>query len=95
MELFGGMMVMIWILFFFLSVVWFVLPFVIFSVKGKVDRSVELLESLDRRLASLEIRINGPAAAAGSQPAEPPHSPPCELPPTAAGGESPSHHRLS
>jgi hypothetical protein len=70
MELFGGLMVMVWILFFFLSVVWFVLPFVIFSMKGKMDRAVELLESLERRLTFLESRLNVPMAAADEPPRE-------------------------
>ena len=60
MELFGGLMVMMSILFFFLSVIWFVLPFVIFSMKGKVDRSLEVLESMERRLAALETRLTLP-----------------------------------
>lgn len=86
MELFGGMMVMMWILFFFLSVVWFVLPFVIFSMKGKVDRSLELLETIDRRLAALEaVTTAPPLAPDGPQTAGSPHSPPSGSPQPAAG----------
>jgi len=86
MELFGGMMVMMSILFFFLSVVWFVLPFVILSMKGKVDRAVELLESMERRLSTLEARLTVPAAAP-SEPrwAESPHTPLFESPPPGDG----------
>jgi type II secretory pathway component PulJ len=57
MEIFGGFMVMMSILGFFLTVIWFVLPFVVFGIKGKVDRTVELLESLERRLAAMESRL--------------------------------------
>jgi hypothetical protein len=41
-------------------VIWFVLPFVIFSMKGKVDRSLEVLESMERRLTALETRLTFP-----------------------------------
>ncbi len=56
MEIFGGFMVMLSILGFFLAVLWFILPFVIFAMKGKLDRALELLESADRRLTVLEAR---------------------------------------
>ena len=64
MEIFGGFMMMVTIIGFFLTVLWFVLPFVIFGIKGKVDRSVELLEQCDRRLAELERRLASVSAAA-------------------------------
>ena len=69
MELFGGLMVMMSILFFFLSIIWFVLPFVIFSMKGKVDRSLELLEGMERRLAALENRLSVSPAEQETLPA--------------------------
>ncbi len=68
MEIFGGFMVMLSILGFFLTVLWFILPFVIFAMKGKLDRTCELLENVDRRLAVLEGRLNAPAYAR-SEPA--------------------------
>ena len=74
MELFGGLMVMMSILFFFLSVIWFVLPFVIFSMKGKVDRSLELLEGMERRLAALEARLSVSPAVPVTLPAGSPHT---------------------
>jgi len=76
MEIFGGFMVMIWMLGFFLTVIWFILPFVIFSIKGKVDRTVVLVEQLDARLKSIEQRLQ-------EQPTVscPPHgTPPCAAP---------------
>ncbi len=57
MEIFGGFMVMLSILGFFLAVLWFILPFVIFSIKGKVDRMLCLLEDMDKRLHALEHMI--------------------------------------
>ena len=57
MEILGGFMVMASILGFFLTVIWFVLPFVIFSIKGKVDRTLLLLEEADRRLATMEAQL--------------------------------------
>ena len=62
MEIFGGFMVMMSIISLFLAVVWLVMPFVVFAIKGKQDRTLEVLEGIDRRLADLEARL---------QPAEP------------------------
>jgi hypothetical protein len=53
-DIFGGLMVMLFILGFFLVVLWFILPFVIFAMKGKLDSSHLLLENIDRRLAAIE-----------------------------------------
>ncbi|HJV34172.1 hypothetical protein [Geomonas sp.] len=54
MEVFGGFMMMASIIGFFLTVIWFVLPFVIFNIKGRVDRTLAVVEEMDRRLAALE-----------------------------------------
>ena len=64
MEIFGGLMTMLGMAWFFLAVIWFITPFVIFAIKGKVDRTHLLLEELDRRLAELERRLPPPAAEA-------------------------------
>lgn len=63
MEIFGGFMVMLSILGFFLAVLWFILPFVVFAMKGKLDRACELLEIVDQRLASIEQRLIPPENA--------------------------------
>jgi hypothetical protein len=63
MEIFGGFMVMVSILGFFLAVLWFILPFVVFAMKGKLDRVCELLETVDQRLAAIEQRLNPPGNA--------------------------------
>lgn len=63
MEIVGGFMVMMSIIGLFLAVVWLIMPFVVFAIKGKQDRTLEVLEAIDRRLAELEARLKpvGPA----------------------------------
>jgi hypothetical protein len=57
MEVFGGFMMMVSIIGFFLTVIWFILPFVIFNIKGRVDRTLLLVEDMDKRLAALEVSL--------------------------------------
>lgn len=57
MELFGGLMVILWMIGFFLTVIWFILPFVIFSIKGRVEESISMLQSIENRISSLEKRL--------------------------------------
>jgi len=54
MEIFGGFMMMLSIIGFFLTVIWFILPFVIFNIKGRTDRIVFMLEEMDKRMAVIE-----------------------------------------
>lgn len=54
MEIVGGFMVMMSIISLFLAVVWLIMPFVVFAIKGKQDRTLEVLESIEKRLAALE-----------------------------------------
>ncbi|BCG46659.1 hypothetical protein GEOBRER4_n1468 [Citrifermentans bremense] len=54
MEIFGGFMMMMSILGFFLVVIWFLVPFLVLSIKGKVDRSLVLLEEMEKRLVAIE-----------------------------------------
>jgi hypothetical protein len=61
MEIFGGFMVMMSIISLFLAVVWLFMPFVVFAIKGKQDRTLEVLEAIERRLAHLEGRIPPPS----------------------------------
>ena len=58
MEIFGGFMVMMSIIGLFLAVVWLIMPFVVFAIKGKQDRSLEILEGIDKRLAVLEQQLS-------------------------------------
>lgn len=57
MEIFGGFMVMMSIIGLFLAVVWLIMPFVVFAIKGKQDRSLEILEGIDKRLTALEQQL--------------------------------------
>lgn len=78
MEMFGGFMMVVSILFFFLAVIWFILPFIIFAIKGKVDRSSEQLEGIERRLASIEVqlaRLAQPQTCAADLPPAGPRAP--------------------
>ena len=71
MEIFGGFMVMMSILGFFLAVIWLIMPFVVFAIKGKVDRTQEQVSAIESRLAAIEEQLatlnrcqkNGPAEA--------------------------------
>ncbi len=47
-------MVMMSIISLFLAVVWLIMPFVVFAIKGKQDRTLEVLESIEKRLAAIE-----------------------------------------
>jgi hypothetical protein len=75
MEIFGGFMMMLSIIGFFLTVIWFILPFVIFNIKGRVDRTLMLVEEIEKRLAALESNLKAREEEAGTQP-EQPLSPP-------------------
>ena len=57
MEIVGGFMVMMSIIGFFLAVVWLVMPFVVFAIKGKQDRMLEVLEAMEKRLSVIEDRL--------------------------------------
>lgn len=57
MEVVGGFMVMMSIIGLFLAVVWLIMPFVVFAIKGKQDRTLDVLEAIEKRLASLEAAV--------------------------------------
>ncbi len=57
MEIFGGFMVMMSILSFFMAVVWLIMPFVVFTIKGKLDRTLDVLAGVERRLAAIEAQL--------------------------------------
>lgn len=63
MEIFGGFMMMLSIIGFFLTVIWFILPFVIFNIKGRVDRTLFLVEDMEKRLTAIEKRLRDCDAA--------------------------------
>ncbi|MFH1028646.1 MAG: hypothetical protein V1791_11650 [Pseudomonadota bacterium] len=57
MEIFGGFMVMMSIIGLFLAVIWLIMPFVVLAIKGKQDRTLEVLEGIEKRLAALETGL--------------------------------------
>ena len=71
MEIVGGFMVMMSILGFFLAVIWLIMPFVVLAIKGKQDRSLEMLEAIDRRLTAIEAELNSLKRLAVPEPAAP------------------------
>lgn len=76
MEVFGGFMMMVSIIGFFLTVIWFILPFVIFNIKGRVDRTLFLVEEMEKRLAAMELSLQKREAALVREEAAEPLSPP-------------------
>lgn len=83
MEIFGGFMVMMSIIGLFLAVVWLIMPFVVFAIKGRQDRSLELLESIEKRLLAIEGQLaqRQPELSPEPTPATPPahdHQPPAD-----------------
>ena len=57
MEIFGGFMVMISIIGMFWAVVWLIMPFVLFAVKGRQDRLLESLDGVEKRLHAIELQL--------------------------------------
>lgn len=72
MEVFGGFMMMMSIIGFFLTVIWFILPFVIFNIKGRVDRTLFLVEEIEKRIAALESRMTLSEGRVTREAEEPP-----------------------
>lgn len=58
MEIFGGFAVMVGILGFFLAVVWLIMPFVVFTIKGNLDKALETLTGIEKRLSDMEAGIS-------------------------------------
>lgn len=65
MEIFGGFMVMMSIISLFLAVVWLIMPFVVFAIKGKQDQTLEVLEKIEKRLTALEAALHNKSAMTG------------------------------
>jgi hypothetical protein len=58
MEILGGFAVMMSILCFFMAVVLLVTPFVVFAIKGKLDRTLDVLAGIEKRLTDIEARLS-------------------------------------
>ena len=56
MEILGGFAVMMSILCFFMAVVLLITPFVVFAIKGKLDRTLDVLAGIEKRLTDIEAR---------------------------------------
>lgn len=67
MEIFGGFMVMMSIIGLFLAVIWLIMPFVVFAIKGRQDRSMELLETIEQRLAIIDQKLTRLQSVPASQ----------------------------
>lgn len=87
MEVFGGFMMMLSIIGFFLTVIWFILPFVIFNIKGRVDRTLFLVEEMEKRLTALERSLKAREGSGGAEPL-----PPSVPAGSEAGLQSPQQH---
>lgn len=71
MEIFGGFMMMLSIIGFFLTVIWFILPFVIFNIKGRVDRTLAVVEEMEKRLTAIEASLRAREVSAREEAARP------------------------
>jgi hypothetical protein len=79
MEIIGGFAVMVSILGFFLAVVWLTMPFMIITIKGKLDKTQDVLTGIENRLAVMEKQLSelhGEHRQNPLKPALPPSSPP-------------------
>ena len=59
MVIFGGLAVMFVILGFFLVAVCLITPFVVFAIKGNLDKALERLTALEKRMAEIETKTSG------------------------------------
>jgi len=75
MEIFGGFMVMMSIIGLFLAVIWLIMPFVVLAIKGKQDRTLEVLEGIEKRLAALETGLQRNAMDGAGRETPAPASP--------------------
>ena len=46
------------ILCFFMAVVLLITPFVVFAIKGKLDRTLDVLAGIEKRLTDIEARLS-------------------------------------
>ena len=69
MEIFGGFMVMMSILSFFMAIVWLVMPFVVFAIKGKLDKTLDVLGEIEKRLALMEAKLESLQSQQGAETA--------------------------
>jgi len=58
LDIFGGFFIILWMAGLFLTIIWFILPFVIFSIKSRCDELSSRIASIDSRLEVLQQKID-------------------------------------
>jgi len=58
LDIFGGFFIILWMAGLFLTIIWFILPFVIFSIKSRCDELSSRVASIDNRLEALQQKID-------------------------------------
>lgn len=58
MEIFGGFLVILWMVGFFLTIIWFILPFVIFGIKARTDETLSRIKEIETRLSAIERHLS-------------------------------------
>jgi len=57
LDIFGGFLIIVWMAGLFLTIIWFILPFVIFNIKLRCDEISMRLASIESRLAEIDSRL--------------------------------------
>jgi hypothetical protein len=58
MEIFGGLLVLVWMTGFFLAIIWFITPFVILGIKARTDETLDRIKAMDSRLSVIEQQLS-------------------------------------
>jgi len=62
LDIFGGFFIILWMAGLFLTIIWFILPFVIFSIKSRCDELSSRVATIDNRLDTLQQKIDNLSA---------------------------------
>lgn len=60
MDIFGGLLIIAWMAGLFLTIIWLVLPFVIFTIKLRCDEISARLTAIETRLTDLDSTLRSP-----------------------------------
>jgi hypothetical protein len=58
MEIFGGLLILVWMTGFFLALIWFITPFVILGIKARTDETLDRIKAMDSRLSVIEQQLS-------------------------------------
>lgn len=58
MEIFGGLLILVWMTGFFLAIIWFITPFVILGIKARTDETLDRIKKMDSRLSAIEQHLS-------------------------------------